>query len=485
VFGAHGSGDPCHEIAGERAPTETAPGFGQIAGLDSATPDKSLRDFTRVEQRPASVSEVLRRGETLLIPWIGPNSPLIAACFRGMGIPTECLPLPDAEALRHGRRQTSGKECLPMCLTLGNLLKRLERERDTDSRFAVLMTTTHGPCREGTYNLLNQITLERLGWTNRVRIWPPADTGYFDDMPGGLAALVFSTMMASDLLQGALHDVRPVENRPGAAQEIYDRRCAQLLHRVEAAASGDLSLPAAVWQIATGRLFGLTRLLAEAAREFAAVRSDQLRPTVLVVGEVYARCEAFANNFIIDKLEARGLKARLAPLSEWIEYTSLINLRKADEIRWGDRLSGFLQQRIQDVACKAVARPLQWTGRSTVAQALEAVEPYLRDDLHGEAVLTVGGPLEEWRNGKIDAVVSVGPLECMPNKIAEAQLFHVAEQEGLLALTLSLNGEPVDEEVLDNFAFEVLARFGRRRVLPFQVPLPHSRFEAAPRQSPP
>jgi activator of 2-hydroxyglutaryl-CoA dehydratase/predicted nucleotide-binding protein (sugar kinase/HSP70/actin superfamily) len=437
--------------------------------LPTGNPALPARDFHQVEQRPASVLEILRRGETLLIPWIGPNSPMIAACFRGMGIPTECLPLPDAEALRHGRRHTSGKECLPMCLTLGNLLKRLEPERGTERRFAVLMTTTHGPCREGTYNLLNQITLERLGWTDRVRIWPPADTGYFDDMPGGLAALVFATMVASDLLEAALHDIRPVENRPGVAQEIYDRHCARLLHRVEAAAAGDLSLPAALWQVANGRLFGLTRLLAEGAREFSAVRTDRVLPTVLVVGEVYARCEAFANNFIIEKLEARGLKARLAPLSEWIEYTTLINRRKPDGLHLGERLSGFLQQRIQDLATKTVARPLRWAARSTAAEALDAVKPYLSNELHGEAVLTVGGPLEEWRHGKIDAVVSVGPLECMPNKIAEAQLFHVAEQEGLLALTLSLNGDQVDEEVLDNFAFEVFARFNQRRAGPLQV----------------
>jgi hypothetical protein len=49
----------------------------------------------------------------------------------------------------------------------------------------------------------------------------------------------------------------------------------------------------------------------------------------------------------------------------------------------------------------------------------------------------------------------------MPNKIAEAQLFHVAEREGLLALTLPVNGDSLDDEVLDNFAFEVHARFKR------------------------
>ena len=93
---------------------------------------------------------------------------------------------------------------------------------------------------------------------------------------------------------------------------------------------------------------------------------------------------------------------------------------------------------------------------------LDAAQRYMRPELEGEAVLTLGGPLHAWRTGQIDAVLSAGPLECMPNKIAEAQFFHVAEREGLLSLTLSLNGEPVAPDILDNFAFEVHERFRRR-----------------------
>jgi hypothetical protein len=51
----------------------------------------------------------------------------------------------------------------------------------------------------------------------------------------------------------------------------------------------------------------------------------------------------------------------------------------------------------------------------------------------------------------------------MPNKIAEAQFAHAREREGLLSLSLSLNGDPIDPEVLDNFAFEVHARWRERR----------------------
>ena len=78
----------------------------------------------------------------------------------------------------------------------------------------------------------------------------------------------------------------------------------------------------------------------------------------------------------------------------------------------------------------------------------------------GPLVLTVGAAVHHWRAGEIDAVVNVGPLECMPSKVAEAQFFHVAQQEGLPALTLSLNGDPLNTEVLDNFAYEVKQRFG-------------------------
>ena len=433
--------------------------FLHCVAQDLLATDRSepQRDFGRVQQRHSPVTEIRDRGETLLVPSMGPVSAAVVSCFRGVGIRTECLPPPDAGALRLGRRHTSGKECLPLCLTLGSILQRLERERHTRERFAVLLTTTHGPCREGAYNLLNQITLERLGWAERVRIWPPADSGYFDDLPGGLSMLVFSTAVTSDLLLAALHHVRPVETHAGAAQEIYQRYFAQLLALTERAA-GSLSAAGAIWQYAGGQLFGLRKLLTDASAEFVAVCSRQELPTVLVVGEIYVRCEPFANGFLIEKLEQRGLRAKLAPFHEWLEYSDLVTRRDEQDIRLADRLSSQVQQRIQHTLYRCAAGPLGWAAAPSVRATLETVEPYLNTKLMGEAVLTVGGPLEEWRHGQIDAVVSVGPLECMPNKIAEAQFFHVSEQEGLPTLTLPVNGDPVDDAVLDNFAFMVRAR---------------------------
>jgi len=400
--------------------------------------------------------------ERLLVPYIGPASEAVAKVFQGLGLSAESLPAPDAESLRLGRRYTSGKECLPMPLTLGSLLQRLARAKDGE-RFALLMPSTNGPCRFGVYNLLNNIVLERLGWSDRVRIWSPKDSGYFDNMPAGTEMLIFAGIAASDLLLQAKLDVRPVERVPGQAEAIYQRYHGELLTRLESAARGNLSLGPALWQVASGRLFGVRELMERAGAEFAAMRGSAKLPLVELAGEIYVRTVEFSNDFLIEKLEARGLRVHLAPKTEWLNYCGYRQQHEPGRNRLADNFSELVRKRIENLTFAAVAPHLGWTPPPSTAETLAAASPYVSDSLTGEAVLTVGAPLHEWRHRQIDAVVNVGPLECMPTKIAEAQFHHVAEREGLLSLTLPFNGDPVSMAALDNFAFEVHARFQRRK----------------------
>jgi predicted CoA-substrate-specific enzyme activase len=417
-------------------------------------------DFKLIELDKENIDDIERREELLLIPRMGPGAAALAACIRGLGMRAECLPTPDRETVRIGRRYTSGKECVPMVITLGSLLQRIERDRDAEERFAFFMPCASGPCRFGVYNLLHKITLERLDWKDRVRIWSPTDKGYFKGIPAGFTSIIFTGFMTMDLLLECLYHTRPVETRPGAAREIYERYSAELIELLEREAKGDLSAPTAIYKTATGQLFGCTDLLRRAATEFAAVKAERELPEVLVVGEIYVRCDKFANDYIIDRLEDRGIRARFSPFNEWLEYVDWI---QRDERKYSvsKQLRHWAQSRTQQYCYDVVAKILGWGHRTTVADSLAAAAPYVRDDLDGEAVLTVGGPVHEWREGEINGVVSVGPLECMPNKLSESQFFHVAEQEGLPSVTLSLNGDPVDPEVLDNFAFEVHEQFRR------------------------
>lgn len=393
----------------------------------------------------------------LLVPYIGPASEAVAAVFRGLGYQAECLPAPDAEALRRGRRYTSGKECLPMPLSLGSLLQRLEQSRNGE-RYIYLFPSAHGPCRFGVYNLLNRIVLDRLGWRDRLSIWSPKDTSYFEEVPPGAGVLMLLGMNAADLLRQAMLDVRPLERQPGTVEALYQTSLGKLLDQLERAARGDLTWARTIWQVLTAPLFGLKQLLAQAGAEFAALRRPGGLPVVELTGEIFVRAVEFSNDQLIRQLEQRGLRVHLAPQAEWLAYCDHLQQRNR-HAGVADRLSHYLRNRIEHTAFTTIGTHLGWPVPPSIPEVLETGAAYVSPALEGEAALTIGGSLWAWRHKQIDAVINVGPLECMPTKIAEAQFHHLAEREGLLSLSLGFNGDPLNTEVLDNFAYEVHARF--------------------------
>ena len=405
------------------------------------------------------LAEVRDGRRHVLIPRMGPNAEALAAVLRGAGMNAEALPMADRTSTRIGRRYTSGKECLPMSVTLGSLLHRLERERDSDTRFAFLMTSADGPCRFGCYRILHKTVLQQLGWGERVRIWSPGDDEYLEGLPPGMSALVITGIVAVDMLLEGLYDTRPRESRTHAARAIYDDSIRALIRQIEAVDQNRLTLSSVLWEASSGRLFGCADILKDAARRYAAVRTAREIPTVMVVGEIYVRVDPFANDFIVDKLERRGLRVRFAPVSEWLEYADYLASVTKGPDGLGNRLGRRISARIQNHAYRVMARELGWPERTSVTDSIEAAASYIRKDLLGEAVLSLGGPVHEWRHSLIDGVVNVGPLECMPSKITEAQLFCVGEREGLPSLTISYNGDPADPETIDTFAFEIHRRF--------------------------
>jgi len=353
-----------------------------------------------------------------------------------------------------------------MTVTLGSLLERIERDRGGTERFAFFMASSDGPCRFGAYKELHQLVLDRLGWGDRVRIWSPPFGDYFQGVPPGLGAIMLTGTVATDLLRDMLHDVRPREADPGAADELHRRYLAELVALAERETQGDLSGKRVVREAATGHAWGIPALVARAAREFSALRSATELPMVLVVGEIYLRNVASSNGNVVEALERRGIRARVAGVSEFLQYSDFIGTRTKSRLTLGDRLNTWVRRRLELVVHGAAAGPMGWHLPPHVREILEAAGPWVRDALEAETVLTVGASVHAWRAREVDGVVSVGPLECMPNKIAESQLVHVGEREELLSLTLSLNGDPIDPEPLDGFAIEVHARHRARRAAP-------------------
>ena len=432
-----------------------------LRGARHAAPNHPAR--LDVERR--TLGDLTARGERVLVPPMGPEAEALVAGLRGLGVAAELLPRPTRHTLSLGRRQTSGKECLPLTVTLGSLLERLERAGTDGERFAFFMPGSDGPCRFGAYRQLQQLVLDRLGWRERVAIWSPPLGDYFRGLPPGFAAIVYAGFCAYGALEEALHDVRPVERSPGAAEAIHAGAARRLSVLIEAAVRGDLSAATVLLEATSGRVWGVPRLVGEAALALAAVKEPRRVPSVLLSGEIYVRCDPFANGEVARELERRGLRVRLEPLTEFIQYTDWVAWKRGWKKGLAARLDRWLRDRILDRCHAAAAGPLGLPPPPPIGEAVAAAGDYIDHHVEVETLLTIGVPVRAWRRGQIDAVVSVGPLECMPNKLAEAQFHHVAEREGLLSLTLSLNGDPLDAAALDGFAWEVHRRFRASNVI--------------------
>jgi predicted nucleotide-binding protein (sugar kinase/HSP70/actin superfamily) len=424
--------------------------------------DRPARPTERLTVASRTARDVRDSGARVLVPWMGPAADVLVGALRGFGLPAEALPEPTPATLALGRRHTSGKECLPLVLTLGSLLERLASPRDREEKLCFFMPGTDGPCRFGAYKELHQLAVDAVGERDRVTLWSPPFGDYFQGVPGGLGAIVLAGVAGTDALRDLVDDVRPVETHPGAAEAIGRRHLAALVAAVETAARGDLSGGRALREAMSGRVYGIPALLAEAAREMAAVKRPETAPLVAVVGEIYLRNVPFSNGFVVEALARRGLRARVAATTEFLQYSAWSGGRTRRR-GLGDRLDGWVRRRIETLCHGAAAGPMGWPAVPPVSEVVRAARGYVHDALEGETVLTVGASLHAWRRREVDAVLSVGPLECMPNKLAETQLVHAGEAEGLLSLTLSLQGDPIDPEPLDAFAFEVHARFRKRR----------------------
>jgi len=92
-----------------------------------AVPNRSFRSLSD------SIGSFQIEDQTLLIPQMNRVSCfLIAGVFRSFGMKAEVMDT--YEALDLGKAFTSGKECFPCQVTLGDILHHMQKEQESDYR---------------------------------------------------------------------------------------------------------------------------------------------------------------------------------------------------------------------------------------------------------------------------------------------------------------------------------------------------------------
>ncbi|GAH73520.1 unnamed protein product, partial [marine sediment metagenome] len=167
-------------------------------------------------------SALINMKKTFLIPNMAPHAELLSPLMESYGIRAIVLPEPNRSNLLYADRVTSGVECLPFRVTLGDFL-RFYHDNGTDLRnVEAFMAGAYGPCRLGKYALEQGRILKDLSINMPIRS-SVSNNAYRDINIGpGFMRIAWRATVSMDYLQKLLWRTRPYEKQTGSADVMFE-----------------------------------------------------------------------------------------------------------------------------------------------------------------------------------------------------------------------------------------------------------------------
>ncbi|WP_028572717.1 CoA activase [Desulfonatronum lacustre] len=438
-------------------------------------PDKPTSSFA--ERMTQQVGRFDVTGRTLLVPDMAPiGSRLLAASFRAFGVPA--VVMPTYTHLHLGKEFTSGKECFPCQVTLGDILGFLEEEKKRlgeafdVTQYVYFMPEADGPCRFGMYNKMHRLVLDRFPEFKDIPIlYMSTADGYASTgvLPGDKAKLfrrlAYVATILADVLDRITWRVRPYERDPGATDAYMAKALQEMIELIERRGEArDFNA-----------LYELLGKIAAGARELIDPAKPR-KPKIGIVGEIYLRTHPDSNQNIVGELERFGAEVVDASLGEWVNYVSFEqhrNISKDWRQAWKRMDVGALVDATRKWADSRIEMAWQgWRQNQVYKKAQEhldiqgdhaitTVEDKLDNDslftfdIGTEAALSIGGALE-YVHDNFDGVVNVFPFTCMPSTITSAILKPLLLKMNVPYLDASYDGaiQPNREVAIRTFMYQ-------------------------------
>ena len=344
-----------------------------------------------------------------------------ASAFRAIGLEAEPTPPSDHRTRELGARYTSGDECYPAKVTVGDFMKVLERPGMDDRRAAFFMPTAEGPCRFGQYAPYLRQILNASGHGEVEILSPTSQNGYqgLGALAGAFVRTGWRALLCADLLQKLLLMNRPREERRGDTDQVYQESLDDLCGTLERTpVEPGVQLQALRDSLVRSR---------DRFRRLAGRRRERDLPLIGIVGEIFCRLNTFSNENLVECLEQYGAEAWLSDIVEWIWYTNSEHFRKLrleGRILTVEALGAWIRKRVQKRDEHVLMEPFadDFRGREEpdIHEILECARPYLpREGAFGEMVLSVGKVVYLARKGAA-GIIDISPFTCMNGIVCEA-----------------------------------------------------------------
>ena len=249
------------------------------------------------------------KGKKIYIPPMAYGSArAFAAGFRAIGLDAEPTPPSDHRTRELGARYTSGDECYPAKVTVGDFMKVLRAARHRTPRSTVLfMPTAEGPCRFGQYAPYLRHILDANGYKH-IEILAPSSKNAYQGL-GDLAGRVRAHRMAR--AAGRRHPAEDAAAAP-AVRAAEGRRPTRSTRSAWTICAAPSRTHPPTRQLQLARHSREPDALAATASARVPTQRDHSAPLIGVVGEIFCRLNTFSNENLIRRLEEYGAEAWLS-----------------------------------------------------------------------------------------------------------------------------------------------------------------------------
>ena len=351
---------------------------------------------------------------TILVPDMLPRHfLLISRILSNYGYKMELLKTSGKHIADLGLRYVHNDTCYPALLVIGQFIDALQSGKYDVHRTALILSQTGGGCRASNYIHLLRKALNNAG-LGFVPVISFNLTG-LEKHPGfrmGIPILfrMMYGVLYGDLMMSLVNQTRPYERIPGSAEKLADSWTERLAQ--------EMTDPRNL------RYGKVKKNYAAIVSDFASLdMTDEIKPRVGIVGEIYVKYSPMANNHLEDFLVSEGAQPVVPGLLDFCMYCVYNTLR--DTYVYGKRpyLRGvyrfalnFLEKKQRDLNAAISSSP-RFFALSPFSETVRLADGYIDDRVRmGEGWLLTAEMLELGHSG-VPNVVCAQPFGCLPNHI--------------------------------------------------------------------
>ena len=356
----------------------------------------------------------MQREFTLLLPNMLPiHGEIIANCLRLHGYKCETLTAAHRGVQEAGLKYVHNDACYPAILVIGQFIDALNSGQYDRNKTALLITQTGGGCRASNYIHLLRNALRKAGYSDIPVV--SLNLSGLERNPGfrlsiKLIKRLIYAIIYGDLLMLLYNQCRPYELEVGSTDRV-------LTEWVEKKLAAEFKNGANL------KYKRLVHNFEQIINDFTAIRrSDQVKPRVGIVGEIYVKYSPLGNNDLENFLISEGAEPVTPGLSDFVIFK--IDNRDADVGLYGGL---WLKQRIaralkkffikyQDAMISAVTQSAFRAPPRFESIKKLASEYVSEGNKMGEGWLLTGEMLELIHDGAPN-IVCTQPFGCLPNHI--------------------------------------------------------------------